>query len=117
VPASCESWELQAGDALQSSMTSQRVLQEANVPGIPSAQGVCPSDCLDFAQDGAAFLLCGRVGVAAAPGVTVQTQRMACKCLLIYHQREVQLQPIGVFSICQLINKICIADEFYLHKS
>lgn len=55
--------------------------------------------------------------MAANPGVTVQTQLMACECLLIYHQHEVQLQPIGVFSICQLINKICIADEFYLHKS
>lgn len=50
-------WALQTGDALQISVTSQRVLQEANVLGIPSALSICFSDLLDFAQDGAASLL------------------------------------------------------------
>lgn len=56
-------------------------------------------------------------GGGSSSRAAAQTQRMACKHLLIHHQHEVQLQPIGVFSICQLINKICITDEFYLHKS
>lgn len=49
-------WELQTGDALQGSVTSQRVFWEATVPGIPSALGVCPSDLFDVAQYGAVSL-------------------------------------------------------------
>lgn len=47
----------------KSNVMSQRVLQEEYVPGIssargiPSAPGICTSDILDFAQDGAAPLL------------------------------------------------------------